>query len=300
MNMLERIEKIYFKFAITASANIHNWLESFRNLVESEIDNSVEELKNVGLVQHEETLVYLHYMYFYRFVMPTLETVGCDFISNNPLLVKWQLRNCLMGRFIDDIVDMDSGFWSNEEALFLYSYYLIRCNQISRYFKNESLTKWRITIKNAMNKKFLYKRDNQSNAIICPRTNKIPVSIYFSRIPYFFWLFNEINLSLPMIEWIKKYIASLFYFYDIDDVISDIINNVPTQPSFDIVHSGIDSEGRVKYSKIHKKLSEILNRAYKLLSKCKQEALLNGLEIGPSMIDLEIGSFLNKFSLKKS
>lgn len=295
--MVNNIEKQYFNISISTSKAIHNWLASFEGLLESEIKRTLKEIEGVGSAHLEEAIVYLHYMYLYRYVLPTLEPFGHDVVSRNPNWARWQLLNCLMGRFLDDIVDSDSGFWNEEEIQYWYSYFLIRCQEhVSQLGISENkIIRWHTSLKKATQRTCLYNTSKGTRGIRCPGRNPLPLSQYPSRIPYFFWLYQSLGVKAEHLTWAKKYISALFYYYDVDDVFSDLLANVPTQPAYELLRRGLDDEGRIKFRKIYRHLDVMLNNSKKILISCKRVGEQQGLILGPCLIDVELKSFKEAF-----
>ena len=130
---MDETKVVYFRFPVQGPACMHTWLSGMRYIVEDEIAVTLRCMSATGTAtpDREEILVYLHYMYFYRFALPAIEACfSTESERRDPALVRFQFLSCLLGRFLDDTVDRDSGFWSIEEASFWVNVFTRRCESV--------------------------------------------------------------------------------------------------------------------------------------------------------------------------
>lgn len=287
----------YFQFPICASEPLHEWLAQLEPVVEQEVEASLKALVDTELRDHEDILVYLHYMYFYRFAVPALEaTAGREPLLLSPEWARFQLLTCLLGRFLDDLIDQDSGFWNDGQIRYWYSHFLARCR---RTLENlplrgsvEGVWSRAVTQTDSACPR-LYQTTPGSGAIRKPASNPMPLSRYPERVEYFFCLPDALASTPAPRVWIRSYISALFFLYDIDDSINDIFRNVPTEPAFVVLSAGLDSEGRLKTTLLDKLnvFPTLKERAKALIISCRDSGRSFGYELGPAMLDAELKAF---------
>jgi hypothetical protein len=289
--MNKKYTRRYFVFPIYGSSELHGWLDEFSSILDSEVSETLKELHNTSWSDQEHILVYLHYMYMYRFSLPVLEAVyGRENLLEKPQIAQYLLLSCLLGRFIDDIVDCDSGFWNIEQAHFWYSHFLSRCENLKKTLslKPDFDDAWlkSVNISMAMNRP-LYEVDGKTNKIKKPDSNPMPLIKYPERIPYCFCLLDRIGEDSKTLGWARSYVSALFFLYDIDDSINDILRNVPTGPSYEILIQSLDSEGRIKVRQLEKNkiFPKLWTQSKELLTICRDNGRSLGLELGPAIID---------------
>jgi hypothetical protein len=246
--------------------------------------------------EREEILVYLHYMYFYRFALPAVEACfSTEAERRDPTLARFQLLSCLLGRFLDDTVDRDSGFWSTEEASFWVKEFTRRCGSAREGLNRgkDASTAWDRSLELASTPPPpLFRRVGATAGICVSDVNPLAIDAYPNRVPYYFWLPRWHGTHSAGKAWLESYIRALFYWYDIDDVLNDILNNVPTDPAYHFLRATIDSEGRIKLLGGHaeRALSELKAQGLARLVGCAEHGRKLGLLLGPAMIDREIHS----------
>jgi hypothetical protein len=275
---------------------MHRWLSGLQYVVEEEISTTLNCLSAKGQAtpDREEILVYLHYMYFYRFALPAIEAcfsaepAHCD-------LVRFQLLSCLLGRFIDDTVDRDSGFWSIEEASFWMKEFSQRCESARKKVcrDQDAETSWLHSISLASTPApVLISRIGNTAGLRVSKANPLPVETYPDRVPYYFWLPRWRETHPEGTAWLESYIQALFYWYDIDDIFNDILNNVPTDPAYHFLQATLDSEGRIKCRGGHAEdvIAELKAQGLARLARCAEHGRKLGFLLGSAMIDNEINS----------
>mgnify|MGYP001163405377 CR=1 FL=1 len=295
--MKKNYSQIYFQFPINGSRELHKWLDAFNPILQLEVANTLEVLHHTDWSDQEDILVYLHNTYMYRFTLPVLEAAcGREKLLKKPQLVQFQLLSCLFGRFLDDLIDRDSGFWEPEQALFWYSHFFMRCMRIknSLHMKKDFDDAWGQSIYDAMTvDQQLYQTEKSGRIILKSEFCPMPVQRYSERVPYFFCLPLELCKDVKSLEWIQSYINALFFLYDIDDSINDIMRNVATEPAYMILAEGLDNEGRFKMGRVERGnvYQKLRGRAKDLLITCRNNGRSMNLELGPAMIDAALHDF---------
>jgi len=292
-------EVLYFRFPVRAPAHLHGRLSGLQHVVEAEIATTLRCMSAacMSTPEREEILVYLHYMYFYRFALPAVEACfPTESGRFDPALVRFQLLCCLLGRFLDDTVDRDSGFWPVEEASFWVDEFARRC-EASREAVGlgaDAAAAWRRNLEIASTPpSSLYRRVGTGAGIGIATTCPLPVVDYPNRVPYFFWLPRWRGTWPEGCRWLESYIQALFYWYDIDDVLNDIMHNVATAPAYDLLCATLDSEGRMKVldGRAVRALADMEARGLTMLERCAESGRSLGLLLGPAMLDREIDDF---------
>lgn len=289
--MNDTYTKVYFDLTIAGSNELHNWIELYDSILNDELIQTLKQLHVTAWKEQESILVHLHYMYFYRYTLPVLEAVcGFEQLKNKPELIKFQLLSCLLGRFLDDLIDSDSGFWNHEQALFWYSHFLLRSERaLKNIFINKNLEPdWIESIyKSLNNKQNLYDSNKNTNIIVKSNIYALPLNHYPERVPYYFLLLENLCDNEESIEWVRMYISSLFFLSDIDDSINDILRNVPTQPAYDILLGSLDNEGRfkIRLTKEKKIYPKLYSRAKSMLLDCRDKGYSLGYKLGPAVIN---------------
>lgn len=281
----------HFQFFIKASPELHQWLDTLDPIIYRELSITLEDLRWTDWQEHEHILVYLHSMYMFRFALPVLEAIcGRERLLNTPQLAQFQLLSCLMGRFLDDLIDRDSGFWNQEQALFWYSRFLLRCEKVkgNLLLGQAFEDMWAKSL--IANAQRLYRIDADSGRIHKPDSCPMPLLRYPERVPYFFCLPEALCDRPETLDWSRSYISALFFLYDVDDSFNDIMRNVATEPAYNLLASGLDSEGRfkMKLAKQNVFYQAHISQARELLISCRDNGRLLGLELGPAMIDTEL------------
>lgn len=280
----------YFRFEIEGSERLHAWLRYLEPVVDEAVDEAVRLVARCGWKEDEEILVYLHYMYHYRFSLPAIEAiVGLRRTEKARQYSGFLLRACLMGRFLDDLIDCDSGFWTTARASYLYSHFLLACEDWREGLAADANGRdsWEASIRRASRGSgTLFKECSTTRALHLPAKPALPLRRYPDRIPYYFWIFGQCPITEERRKWIRRYVSVLFYLYDLDDVLNDLHRNVPTDPAHEVLAASLDSEGRIKLIQMMQKgtLEDMLKRAFHKLGRCESEGRRIGLELGPAMI----------------
>ena len=244
----------------------------------------------------EHILVYLHSMYLLRFVLPTLEALlGREATANSNDIVRFQLLACLMGRFADDLVDQDSGFWDGPQTRHLYSHYLVRCERARDRLNlgDAAERRWRDAMRfTLLDYRHLYDTTPGRHALRLPIACAWPYADYWRRVTYFFWVLHELATDDTRLQWAKDYVSALFYHYDVDDALNDILRNVPTEPAFALVRRLTDDEGRLKLvgGGFANEFGALQARARKQLAECLERGKQLGLWLGPAMLARELAA----------
>lgn len=269
---------------------MENLLKSCEEMITIEVEKDLVSLKKMTYPVNEEILFNLHFMYLFRYVLPTFEPLGTDYLMANMDIIKLQVKSCMMGRFLDDLIDNDSGFWNNNHCILLYSHYLASTLESANTIKSigpSYFDRLLHSISLVTENKKLYSIDN-TKSILCPNTNPLPLSNYPDRIPYFWNIFLEMPIKENKLKWSQNYITSLFYLYDLDDVVNDILNNIPTTPAYEVIKSGVDVEGKIKNFRLFKIYQNLLKTAIHNLNECRLAGLSHNYELGPRIIQYEI------------
>ncbi|MDP2361637.1 MAG: hypothetical protein Q8O14_12955 [bacterium] len=284
----------HFNFEFEGPVELHRWLSSIAPYIELEIAETLDELRDASLSELEHIVVYLHYMYTARFVLPTLEAVlGREATAERPDIVRHQLLACLMGRFVDDLIDKDSGFWNEKQALYFFSHFQMRCDRVRpRLGLGEGAERrWLAALRfNLLDDGRLYDA-SPDRYDMRPRAKCAwPYIDYWKRVKYFFWALREVSTDEIRLQWAMEYVSALFYNYDVDDALNDILRNVPTEPAFVLVHGMKDDEGRLKLKGHHftRELSSLEDAARMRLTDCQERGQRLGLLLGPAMLAKEL------------
>lgn len=286
----------HFHFAIDGPDDLHRWLGEVSSCVTAELAESLDELQAMSSPDGEHILVYLHHMYFLRFVLPTLEAVlGREATAKSPEIVRFQLLACLMGRFADDLIDQDSGFWDGPHSRQLYSHYLVRCERARGHLDlgHEAEQRWRNAMRfTLLDDRRLYDTAPGRLALRPPIACAWTYADYWRRVTYFFWALQELATDDARLQWTKDYVSALFYHYDVDDALNDILRNVPTEPSHALVRCLTDDEGRLKLvgGGFAKELAVLQARAREQLAACREHGKQLGLWLGPAMLARELAA----------
>lgn len=293
---MKETDVVYFHFPLTGPACMHRWISGVQHVVKEELDTTLKCLTVNGMAtpDREEIIIYLHHLYFYRFALPAIEACFsskseyCD-----PTLVRFQLLSCLLGRFIDDTVDRDSGFWSTEEASFWVKEFSRRCESTRKELggSKEASEAWFRCIELASTPSIpLFQRTRNTAGLCIPNVSPLPIKAYPDRVPYYFWLPRWHGTHPVGTAWLESYIQTLFYWYDIEDILNDILNNVPTDPAYQFLRTTLDSEGRIKCrgACVEQSLAKLRAQGISQLAHCAAHGRKIGLLIGPAMIDREV------------
>ena len=118
----------------------------------------------------------------------------------------------------------------------------------------------------------------------------MPLECYPERIPYYFWLLERLNPDESKIDWVRKYISALFFSYDIDDAVNDIIHNIPTEPAFELLRASLDNEGHFKVRRMDSQhiIRQLEQKCYLNLKECEEQGRRLGLELGISFLNEEL------------
>lgn len=292
------IEKKYFCFSIKGPNELHDWLISLKWIVEEEIAISLQNLKKLGtkglLQDQEEILVYLHYMYFYRFALPAIEA---GFFSstdrNNQYYIRFQLLVCLLGRFLDDLSDKDSGFWSIEEASYLADCFNKRCMKLINQLRvgQKEIESFLNTLRLAsLPSPILYTKVGKTAGLNILKNCPLSSEKNSERVPYYFWLFDWYGTNPDGLAWLKFYIETLFFWFDVDDIFSDILNNVATEPAYEFLMNTVDNEGRIKIVGLDAiaMIKKLISSGQKKLNQCFSDGVNLGFLLGPSILNAEL------------
>jgi len=298
--MNEIYTKTYFDLPICASTELHQWIDAHDSIIHQELTKTLKTLHLTTWQDQEHILAYLHYMYMYRCTLPVLEAVvGRERLVEKPQLAQFQLLSCLLGRFLDDLIDQDSGFWNKEQALFWFSHFLLRCEKLKEtlFFDRTFDDKWIRSIHASISiNPRLYRCDESTERIYKSESCPMPLKRYLERVPYFLCLPEELCEDAESLDWVRSYISALLFLYDIDDSINDIMQNVATEPAYEVLVGGLDTEGRfkVRLAKQEKIYNKLLCQARELLIICRDRGRTLGFELGPAVID----AILYEFDIK--
>ena len=212
--------------------------ETLENLFEEE-ENYILNLKNqYSLEVREDLLIIFVQMYLLRFAIPYFQLTHNQFPDNsNVTFLKKVLYCCLIGRFIDDLVDSDSKLFKTYESILLYQKYYPR---LTALFSLEDQAKFDL---------YLFESTKYKSPLIANEINFADISndVYY-RIKYFFCEAENYNQKTQ--KYLKTYTGILLGGLDLNDLISDgYLQNSSTAISNNVYHKYYNDEGKLLLDK---------------------------------------------------
>lgn len=187
-------------------------IEKFETLEElfKEEENYILSLKNnYDLEVREDLLILFVQMYLLRFAIPYFQLTHNQFPDRaNVSFLKKILYFCLIGRFIDDLVDSDSQLFKTYESILLYQKYYPRLTSLLSRDDQDKLDR------------YLFESTRYESPLIENQINFSDISndVYY-RIKYFFCAAE--NYHSVHQEKLIKYTGILLGGLDLNDLISD-------------------------------------------------------------------------------
>jgi len=187
-------------------------IEKFETLEElfEEEENYILSLKNdYDLEVREDLLILFVQMYLLRFAIPYFQLTHNQFPDRaNVSFLKKILYFCLIGRFIDDLVDSDSQLFKTYESILLYQKYYPRLTSLLSRDDRDKFDR------------YLFESTRYKSPLIENPINFSDISndVYY-RIKYFFCAAD--NYHSVHQEKLIKYTGILLGGLDLNDLISD-------------------------------------------------------------------------------
>lgn len=245
-------------------------IEKFETLKElfDEEEKYILTLKNdYDLEVREDLLILFVQMYLLRFAIPYFQLTHNQFPDySNVTFLKKVLYFCLIGRFIDDLVDSDSKLFKTHESILLYQKYYPR---LSALLSLEYKTKFDL---------YLFESTKYKSPLIENEINFADIrnDVYY-RIKYFFCEAENYNHKTQ--EYLKTYTGILLGGLDLNDLISDgYLQNSSTVISNNVYHKYYNDEGKLLLDKAllnyYGNLQSIFEQETKrLIEYCRQNSL---------------------------
>jgi hypothetical protein len=242
--------------------------ETLKDLFEVE-ENYILNLKNqYNLEVREDLLILFVQMYLLRFAIPYFQLTHNQFPDNsNVTFLKKVLYFCLIGRFIDDLVDSDSKLFKTYESILLFQKYYPR---LTALLSLEDKAKFDL---------YLFESTKYKSLLIVNEINFNDIrNDVYSRIKYFFCEAENYNHKTQ--EYLKTYTGILLGGLDLNDLISDgYLQNSSTIISNNVYHKYYNDEGKLLLNKAllnyYGSLELIFDQETKqLIEHCRQNTLL--------------------------
>jgi hypothetical protein len=183
--------------------------ESLKLFIEEEEKFILKIKKEYKLEVREDLLVLFVQLYVLRFAIPYYQMLHNEFPgSTHIVFLRKILYTCLIGRFIDDLIDKDSEMFKTYESILLFQKYY---QKLSDLLTNEDKIKF---------DSYLFDSTVYKSPVIKSKLtfNHIRTDIY-ERIKYFF--VESEKFSRQMQELLKSYVCVLLANLDISDLIAD-------------------------------------------------------------------------------
>jgi hypothetical protein len=187
-------------------------IEKFETLEElfEEEENYILSLKNdYDLEVREDLLILFVQMYLLRFAIPYFQLTHNQFPDRaNVSFLKKILYFCLIGRFIDDLVDSDSQLFKTYESILLYQKYYPRLTSLLSRDDQDKFDR------------YLFESTRYKSPLIENQISFSDISndVYY-RIKYFFCAAENYHAGNQ--EKVIKYTGILLGGLDLNDLISD-------------------------------------------------------------------------------
>jgi|SanBayMetagenome_1026888.scaffolds.fasta_scaffold00317_5 hypothetical protein len=242
--------------------------ETLKDLFEVE-ENYILNLKNqYNLEVREDLLILFVQMYLLRFAIPYFQLTHNQFPDDsNVNFLKKVLYFCLIGRFIDDLVDSDSKLFKTYESILLFQKYYPR---LTALLSLEDKAKFDL---------YLFESTKYKSLLIVNEINFNDIrNDVYSRIKYFFCEAENYNHKTQ--EYLKTYTGILLGGLDLNDLISDgYLQNSSTIISNNVYHKYYNDEGKLLLNKAllnyYGSLELIFDQETKqLIEHCRQNTLL--------------------------
>jgi len=183
--------------------------ETLKLFIETEEQFILNIKKEYKLEVREDLLVLFVQLYILRFAIPYYQLLNNKFPdSTQAEFLKRILYTCLVGRFIDDLIDKDSEMFKTYESILLFQKYY---QKLSNLLINDDKIKF---------DRYLFDSTIYKSPVIKSKLtfNHVRTDIY-KRIKYFF--VESEKVSEQRQEVLKSYICILLANLDINDLIAD-------------------------------------------------------------------------------
>lgn len=241
--------------------------ETLKELFEEE-ENYILSLKNdYDLEVREDLLILFVQMYLLRFAIPYFQLTHNQFPDRaNVSFLKKILYFCLIGRFIDDLVDSDSQLFKTYESILLYQKYYPRLTSLLSRNERDKFDR------------YLFESTRYKSPLIENKINFSDISndVYY-RIKYFFCAAE--NYHSVHQEKLIKYTGILLGGLDLNDLISDgYRQKSSTVISNNAYHKYYNDEGKLLLDQALLNYYENLQSIFKhetkrLIGYCRQNSL---------------------------
>lgn len=212
--------------------------EAIKELFQEE-ENYILAVKNdYDLEVREDLLILFVQMYLLRFCIPYFQLTHNQFPDHsNVIFLKKILYFCLIGRFIDDLVDNDSRLFKTYESILLYQKYYPR---LSALLSKEDKEKF---------DRYLFESTKYKSPLIENEMSFSDISndVYY-RIKYFFCEAEKYKPNNK--QQLKTYTGILLGGLDLHDLIADgYLQNSSTVISNNVYHKYYNDEGKLLLDK---------------------------------------------------
>lgn len=212
--------------------------ETLKDFFDQEEKYIISIKNDYDLEVREDLLILFVQMYLLRFAIPYFQLTHNQFPDEaNVSFLKQILYFCLIGRFIDDLVDSDSKLFKTYESILLYQKYYPRLTPLLSRDDREKFDR------------YLFESTRYKSLLI---KNKISFSdisndVYY-RIKYFFCAAENSHPGKQ--EKLKKYTGILLGGLDLNDLISDgYLQSSSTVISNNAYHKYYNDEGKLLLDK---------------------------------------------------
>lgn len=213
-------------------ANFH----SLRKFIEEDENFILQLKKEYALDVREDLLILFVQLYFLRYAIPYFQISNGKFPDDSDVLfLRKILYSCLLGRFIDDLIDKDSEMFKTYESILLFQKYTPKLTELlsngdqirfDQYLFDS--TKYKSPVK---------------EAII--EFNDIKLDVY-ERIKYFFIHVEKYPFKNQ--EILKSYTGVLLGSLDVNDLIADgYLKASSTLISNYVYHKFYNEEGKLLF-----------------------------------------------------
>ncbi len=223
--------------------------------------------KSYGLEVREDLLILFVQLYLLRFAIPYYQICEKKFPdSKNILFLRQILYTCLIGRFVDDLVDKDSQMFKTYESILLFQKYYAR---ILKLLSPEDNSKFH---------QYLLDSTRYKSPLIESTLSfqEIKSDVY-ERIKYFFYEAEHFNVQDQ--EILKSYVGILLGGLDISDLIADNYQiSSSTVVSNYVYHKYTNDEGKLLFNEdllsFYSDMKATLNaETNQLLKHCEEQDL---------------------------
>lgn len=249
------------------SGNEIEKFETLKSLFDEEENFILSLKKEYALEVREDLLILFVQMYLFRFAIPYFQITQNKFPDgSNFIFLKKVLYFCLVGRFVDDLVDADSKMFQTYESILLHQKYYPRLTTLlSEAEKNKF-------------DKYLFETTKYSSPILETELQFENISNDVSnRIKYFFCEAEKENE--PNQQLLKCYMGILLGGLDVNDLIADgYKRKSSTLISNYVYHKFYNDEGKLLLDKTLLNFYDSLKKFFeteteKLLAHCSTNSL---------------------------